>query len=191
MTDDLVNDPSRGEQNQSEEGISDGTDTTIKSRELAARLPAFGYATWLLGHSPSHRQLFIQDLEWRVLPPIVLEQNKHILDSKVGGLPTAYVSWAFLSKEAEHTYHTTHRLRPNDWRSGDSLWLVDFVTPFGGAGMLMEELYCQIHRDFEINLMYPLDGGEPVATTLSEVLRRQSSRDMADPDDDTETNTRH
>lgn len=123
--------------------------------------------------------MFIQDLEWRVFPPIMLGQYKLHTDSKVGGLPTAYASWAFLSKEAESIYRDTHKLRPGDWRSGDCPWLVDFIIPFGGASPLLEELHYQIHKERELRLLYPGSNSTPVETTLSELIRWQSSDDTS------------
>lgn len=150
-------------------------DTLAKSREIVKRLPAIGYVTWLCSQSPSQRHLFIQDLEWRMFPAIVLGQYKLHTDSKVGGLPTAFASWAFLSARTEASYRATHKLRPGDWRSGDRLWLIDFITPFGGAPALLDELYYQIHKDREIKLLYPDGNGTPVETTLSALMRQQSA----------------
>ncbi|MDZ7839512.1 MAG: toxin-activating lysine-acyltransferase [Gammaproteobacteria bacterium] len=150
---------------------------TAKAREIVKRLPAIGYVTWLYSQSKGHRQLFIQDMEWRVFPPVVLGQYKLRIDDKVGGLPTAYASWAFLSQEAESSYRATHKLRPGDWHSGDRLWLVDCVAPFGGAAALLEELYSEVHGDRETRLLYSDTGGIPVETTLSELLQRSSGRD--------------
>lgn len=152
-------------------------DTAIKARELAKRLPAIGYITWLCTRSQGHKQLFIQDMEWRLFPPVMLGQYKLRIDDKAGGLPTAYASWAFLSEEVEAGYRAAHRLRPGDWRSGDRLWLVDFLAPFGGALALLEELYFEVHRDREVRLLYPGAGGTPVETTLSEFVQRDSRRD--------------
>lgn len=164
---------------------------SAKSREIAKRLPALGYVTWLYSHSQAYRKLFIQDLEWRVFPPIIMGQYTLYTDSKVGGLPTAYASWAFLSSEAEETYRSTQRLRPGDWRSGAHLWLIDFVTPFSGASALLEDLYYQIHASREIRLLYPDASSSPVETTVSEMLRRQASEDATSSGDTEDDSTRH
>lgn len=162
-------------------------DSAPKGREIVKRLPAIGYVTWLCSQSQGHRQLFIQDMEWRLFPPILLAQYKLRIDDKVGGLPTGYASWAFLSEEIEGSYRMTHKLRPGDWRSGDRLWLVDFIAPFGGAAALLEELCFEVHRDRETRLLYPDAGGIPVETTLLELMQRHSepgtsaSRAPADP----------
>jgi len=152
-------------------------DPAIKARELAKRLPAIGYITWLCTQSQGHKQLFIQDIEWRLFPPVMLGQYKLRIDDKAGGLPTAYASWAFLSEEVEAGYRAAHRLRPGDWRSGDRLWLVDCIAPFGGALPLLEELYLEVHRDREVRLLYPGASGTPVETTLSKLVQSDSRQD--------------
>lgn len=191
MTDNSGHEPPQGGNNTSTEPDAGAAAFAAKSRELALRLPTVGYVTWLCSHSPIHRQLFLQDLEWRVFPPVILGQHKLVVDSKVGGLPTAYASWAFLSAEVERTYRETHRLRPNDWCCGDSLWLVDFVTPFGGAVALLEDLYYQVHKDQEIKLMYPVAGGEPREATLSQLIRDQRESDTPDAHRSSATSSQH
>lgn len=191
MADNSGHEPLEGGNNTSKEPDAGAAEVTARSRELALRLPTIGYVTWLFSHSPIHRQLFVQDLEWRVFPPVILGQHKLVVDSKVGGLPTAYASWAFLSAEVERTYRETHRLRSNDWRSGDSLWLVDFVTPFGGTEALLEELCYQVHKDREIKLMYPVGGGEPREVTLSHLIRERRESDTPDAHRGSVTSSRH
>ncbi|MEK9802562.1 MAG: toxin-activating lysine-acyltransferase, partial [Curvibacter sp.] len=52
--------------------------------------------------------------------------------------PVAYLSWAHLSAEAESRYldHPLRGLQPADWRSGDRMWAIDWITPFGHAHAL-------------------------------------------------------
>ncbi len=191
MTDDSGYKPPEGGRKTSKKPGAGTADVAARSREIALRLPTVGCVTWLCIHSPVHRQLFVQDLEWRVLPPVILGQYKLVVDSKVGGLPTAYVSWAFLSAEAERTYRETHRLRPDDWRSGDNLWLVDFVTPFGGAAALLEDLYYQVHKNRDIKLIYPVGDGEPGEVTLSQLIRDQRESDTPGGRLSSVTSSRH
>lgn len=57
-----------------------------------------------------------------------------IQDSKV----VAYVSWAFLSPEVEKKYiKNSNSLDVMDWNSGDNLWLVDVVSPYGDTVQLL------------------------------------------------------
>jgi len=148
--------------------------SAVKGREIAKRLPAIGYVTWLCSQSRGHKQLFVQDMEWRLFPPIILGQYKLCIETRTGGLPTAYASWAFLSEEVETSYRTSQKLRPGDWRSGDRLWLVDVVAPFGGAVALLDELCFEIHLEREVRLLYPGADGTPIEKTLSELIRGES-----------------
>jgi len=175
MTENNDHDAAAGRAGDVDDNSGAGGDVAAKSRELAKRLPAIGYVTWLCSQSPGHRQIFVQDLEWRVFPPILLGQYRLHTDSKVGGLPTAFASWAFLSEQAEAGYRETHRLRASDWRTGERLWLVDFITPFGGAARLLSDLYYEIHPEREVRLLYPDANGDSSETTLSTLMRRHAS----------------
>ena len=39
------------------------------------------------------------------------------------------------------------RLAPEDWQSGDNLWLIDLVCPFGGTGEAVQQLREQSFKD--------------------------------------------
>ena len=89
-----------------------------------------GQVGWLMMSSPAHRHLFLGDLEWLVLPPILLRQMRLW---RRDGRPVAYASWAEVSEEVEKRILAgVVRLAPPDWNSGDRLWLIDVVAP--GAG---------------------------------------------------------
>jgi RTX toxin acyltransferase family len=38
----------------------------------------------------------------------------------------------------------TTRLRPQDWKSGDRLWVVEVIAPFGGAGAMVQDLKAKV-----------------------------------------------
>lgn len=116
---------------------------------------ALGQVVWLLTQSPLHRELKLKDLEWSFMPPIMNEQFRLFrfgslpaLDgvpasqfasagmSREGleQLPLGVAIWAYLSEEAEAKLERGEHLDLADWRSGDRLWLVEFVTPFADPG---------------------------------------------------------
>jgi len=39
------------------------------------------------------------------------------------------------------------RLAPGDWQSGDNLWLIDLVCPFGGTAEAVQQLREQTFKD--------------------------------------------
>jgi cytolysin-activating lysine-acyltransferase len=97
-----------------------------------------GAVTWLWMHSPRHRELPLIALSQSLLAPLKAQQ--FILASAAhasGGLrPVAYVGWANFNAEAEHHYlevGATAFLRAEEWRSGDRMWITDWITPFGHA----------------------------------------------------------
>jgi cytolysin-activating lysine-acyltransferase len=48
--------------------------------------------------------------------------------------PIGVVLWAMVSDEvAARLSEGTTKLRPQDWKSGDKLWVVEVIAPFGGA----------------------------------------------------------
>ncbi len=81
--------------------------------------------------SPLHRHFALADLEWMVMPPILLNQYRVFHDQ---GRPVGVALLAFLSEEAEAKLSLSPpRLRPDEWKSGDRCWLVDLVAPASPA----------------------------------------------------------
>lgn len=102
------------------------------------KITAFGHAIWLMTHSPIHKHLFMTDADWLVLPAISLEQYKLWTRE---GRPYGFASWAFLGPDAEaRIKQGIRRIMPIDWKSGDALWLIDFIAPFGGQQEMLAEL---------------------------------------------------
>ncbi len=142
-----------------------------KSIDFAKKLPVFGHVMWLFTQSAPHKYYLIQDIESRVLTPILGEQCKLYMQTKTVGIPMAFVSWAFLSKEAEKRYIQTLRLAPSDWRSGENLWIIDVVCPFGGSEKIIGELYHTIFKDQSIYLLLPGKDGGLVKTTIQDIVK--------------------
>lgn len=91
-----------------------------------------GEVTWLLSQSPTHKHFTIGDLEWMVMPAILLEQFRVFHGDNH---PLGFALWAHLSEDAEARLTGAvaagqgARLRPDDWKSGDRLWLIEIVAP--------------------------------------------------------------
>ena len=97
--------------------------------EHAERLALLGKLTWLWMNSPLHVDWTMQ-LAMRFLLPAIEYGQLHILERE--GLPVAYCSWAWLSADAELAYLADpSKVVAHDWHSGDRLWFIDWVAPFG------------------------------------------------------------
>jgi len=98
----------------------------------------FGQVIWLMMNMPQYRHVFLTDLEWMVLPPILLNQHRLF---RVGNRVVAFAAWAYLSAAAEvRLQEPNPRLAPIDWKSGDRLWLIDLYAPFGHQELALKEL---------------------------------------------------
>lgn len=108
-----------------------------QAKDVFKKLPLLGPVCFLALNSPAHRFMFVADFEWRILPPIVLDQAKVYMREES---PVAFASWAFLSPEAVTRYKATGRLAPADWKSGDDPWLIDVIAPFGSVEEVLKDL---------------------------------------------------
>lgn len=94
-----------------------------------------GRLAWLWMNSKLHGAWSTRLMMRNLIPPINTRQYMIIED---GGVPRAYVSWAFFSKEAELRYIAhPENIQLEDWNSGDRLWLIDFISPFSRKNTLL------------------------------------------------------
>ncbi len=110
---------------------------------IANRVTAIGHAIWLMSRSPLHKHLMVTDIEWLLMPPIMLNQFHMWQDN---GRPHGFASWAYFGEEQEERIAKKgiRRLMPTDWKTGEALWLIDFVAPFGQEAAMVEELRLKI-----------------------------------------------
>jgi len=80
------------------------------------------------------------------LEPALRLGQYHIFRSN--GFPRAFVTWAGLDAARERALALDHRpLAPEDWNTGASIWLIDFVAPFGHFDQMVEQLAQQPKLD--------------------------------------------
>jgi len=102
------------------------------------KMGALGPVVWLFGRMPGKQHLLLQDLDWAVLPPLVLNQCRLFMN---GDMPFGYISWAFVTDDVHaRLLGGDVKLQPNEWHSGDHAWLIDLVMPFGETDKMLAEL---------------------------------------------------
>ena len=114
-----------------------------------------GEVVWLLSQSSSHKQLFISDLEWFCMPPLLLEQFR-IYNGP--DRPAAVALWAKVSDATQaRLLEGGGRLRPDEWRNGEHPWLMELVAPFGGQDEILRDLGAQVFagEPFRFHQMTP------------------------------------
>ena len=121
---------------------SNGTDHTGSDRRSASQSKppglnqsiALSQIVTLMMQSPNYRHYSLSDLEWMVLPPLKLGQlalAETRPDPNGPTIPLAVMLWAFVSAEVDKRITSNLaapiRLRPDEWRSGNILWLADMI----------------------------------------------------------------
>ena len=102
----------------------------------------FGQVVSIFLQSPRHHHLLLADLEWRVIPAIALKQYRLVQHKGLpGGLPGGFVSWALVNEEVEaQLQRPDFRLRLQDWKSGERVWIVDVAGPAEKDPALLDKL---------------------------------------------------
>lgn len=105
-----------------------------------------GAAAWLWMHSQAHRDAPLHTLSALLLP--ALKHRQFVLASE-DGKPVFYMSWANLDEEAERRYldNPPVCMPPEDWASGERMWIVDWVAPFGHSRAMSRLLARRIFSD--------------------------------------------
>jgi cytolysin-activating lysine-acyltransferase len=125
-----------------------------QAQSVLKKLPLIGPIAWLMLQQSVTRNVLLADLEWRILPPLVLEQAKLYMKDT---MPLAFASWARLSAEAAARFRQPpHRLAPSDWKSGEQIWIVDVIAPFGAAQEVLKDLREQVFPGHSLFQLAPV-----------------------------------
>ncbi len=132
---------------------------TEASRTVAGVL---GEITWLMTQSPNHKGFFISDLEWMIMVPVMLQQFRLFYDKDK---PIGVALYARVNDEVEERLKSgSARLRPQDWKSGDKLWIVEIIAPFGGHEAMMTDFKQQLFKDTDVHFLLRSAKGNEVRT---------------------------
>ncbi len=118
-----------------------------------AVMAAFGQITSVLMRAQHYKQATLADLEWLVVPAVTTRQfSLAEAQSRTNGMsaPIGVLLWACVSPEVDQRLTASHevpvRLNPNEWKSGDILWLVDAV---GEPQMVQAMLRRMAEKDWQ------------------------------------------
>jgi cytolysin-activating lysine-acyltransferase len=95
--------------------------------------------------SAHYKHYALSDLEWLVVPPMRLGQCA-VMEATVNGrqAPVAVALWASASDEVDkrlsEDLSIPIKLRPDEWRSGDVLWLIDAVGEASAIPHLLRQV---------------------------------------------------
>jgi cytolysin-activating lysine-acyltransferase len=135
-------------------GFSGAHDTSATfAEQVAAPAPAqtappsktvaqvLGEITWLMTQSPRHKAVPLADLEWLVMPALLLRQFRIFYS---GEQPVGVALWALADDlVAKRIDAGDKRLAAVEWKSGSNIRIIDVVAPFGGEA----EMRAQIEKE--------------------------------------------
>lgn len=116
-----------------------------QSHRMAA---AFGEIVSVLMRSPAYRNATLAQIERLVVPAVLTGQfSLAEAQSKESGFmaPVGVVLWATVDAEAEAVLSTApdayQQLTPQQWRSGNVVWLIDAVGDSRVIGAMLKHLH--------------------------------------------------
>ena len=155
-----------------------------RSREEAQRAAvairqsvAFAQIVSVLMHSPHYKHYTLADLEWLVVPPLLagqfsLAEAKGQADGP--SFPVAVALWASVSRDVDQRLTENPvapiRLRPDEWRSGDILWLVDAVGDGRIVPQFLKQLAETVLKGKDVKVRRLGADGKPAIQTLSAAI---------------------
>lgn len=155
------NDNGKEEIQQSEINVEEFAKTVDEKLKISTVL---GEATWLMTQSIVHRfNFFVADMEWLILAPIIHGQFKLYRSE---GKPAALAVWALTSDEVSKRLEIGLGKMPlKDWTSGDQIWLIDVIAPFGKIDEIVADLKQTSFKgkSFKYHRTHP-DGNREVVT---------------------------
>ena len=96
-----------------------------------------GEIAWLMTQSPRHKAVPLGDLEWLLMPAILLRQFRIFYK---GEQPVGVALWALADDlVARRIDAGDTRLAAVEWKSGTKMRIIDIVAPFGGEAEMQEQ----------------------------------------------------
>jgi cytolysin-activating lysine-acyltransferase len=97
-----------------------------------------GEIAWLMTQSPRHKAIPLGDLEWLVMPALLLRQFRIFYQ---GEQPVGVALWALADDlVAKRIDAGDRRLAAVEWKSGTNMRIVDIVAPFGGEAEMRGQI---------------------------------------------------
>ena len=97
-----------------------------------------GEIAWLMTQSPRHKAMALGDLEWLVMPAILLRQFRIFYS---GEQPVGVALWALVDDlVAKRIDANDRRLTAVEWKSGAILRIIELVAPFGGEAEMRAQV---------------------------------------------------
>ena len=151
----------------------------ISGRRMEAllRSAALGDIVSVLMRAPRHKGLSLASLRVNVLPAVL--HNQYLIarirqEGSGESVAAGLALWASVSDEVDQRLRASKelplRLKPEEWKSGRNLWLVDLVVPAALAGSMLKDLDEKVARGRRIATRGVSRDGTPTLTTVKALI---------------------
>lgn len=123
--------------------LGEGDPAATAARERDALPPktvsqVLGEITWLMTQSPRHKAIPLGELEWLLMPAILLRQFRIFYQ---GQQPVGVALWALVDDlVAKRIDVGDTRLSAAEWKCGSNMRIVELVAPFGGEREIRQSI---------------------------------------------------
>lgn len=137
----------------------------LSAKSELAKIPLLGPVLWLMGRDAGRRDVRVGEIDWRLMPPLVLDQLQIVTRFDV---PWGFCTWAFVSEEVHQRMASPQaQIEPHEWRSGTIPWLIEVCAPFGGHDEVAQSAMKTMKAQQPVHAWMPgLDGPELKKLTL-------------------------
>ena len=108
---------------------------------------AMGMMITLASRSKLHRKWYLQDSDYFFVPPIKLNQFRIYFgtNKEQETIPIAFITWAYMSdQQFGHWSRKGVDPNPQEWKTGNHLCFIDFVSPYGYVWQVVKDLRTHI-----------------------------------------------
>jgi hemolysin-activating ACP:hemolysin acyltransferase len=155
---------------------ANGAGVTEKVRRQAAAMQnsfTLAQVIGVLMRSKLYRQVTLADLEWLVIPPLLAGQfriGEVKMNDSDATIPATLVLWASVSPEVDQRLMQTEspplRLAPDEWKSGDILWVTHAVGEPRFLRQLLRKLAETTFKGREVKVFGRDKEGKPTVHRL-------------------------
>jgi hemolysin-activating ACP:hemolysin acyltransferase len=138
---------------------------------------SFAQIVSLLMRSPLYRHFAIADLEWFVIPPLatgMFALAEARAQASGPAFPAAAVLWGSVSRDVSSrlaaNLNAPIRLRPDEWRSGEILWVIAGIGDPRVVTGLLKQLAASTFKGRDVHIRATASDGKPAVKLLSEIF---------------------
>ena len=161
------------------DGISQQQIGAAVSKLISASV---GDVAIVFSRSAEHKHYAFADLEWMILPAVVTGQCyvAELQHTELGTrAPVAAVLWASVSAETDQRLSANPaariRLRPDEWKGGEHLWIVDIAGEPAAIGGALNELAGTILKGKTVKVVMLDASGRPSIETLHALIAQAAA----------------